>query len=249
MDFYIETIINILNETTQTNLKSDLNNLFGHPSTLDELVNTFKSFGDSQKKSIIAKIKSVQRQPNTLIYHASPSQNAENIQKDGLKLTKGLRSGVFGDTKTVDNLGIFLSEDEELAKAFAENKIEKGFQYPVVFAFELLTYNLLDMTDWKNVPKKIKDFCLKKITEYEGEVVKKPSGEDYFWFLDQKEIVDLIKQEGFHGVKFPESPTTRKMLGRYKESNQNSYMIFDPKHLRLYRNLLKMNDLFNFLQS
>lgn len=171
---------------------------------------------------------------NNVLYHGTTYDIADEIIKNGFKLTKGKRSGFLGAEKEVENLGIFLSDNKALAYAYGKNRDKYDGRNTTVLKVAVEYKNIIDMSDWKMIPLEIRKKCLSVLSNYEQKKVTKPTQNDMFWFFDRLEIVEFIKSKGYDGIKFLESKKTKKELG-VPNVSAFTYMIFDPQILRIVR--------------
>ena len=184
------------------------------------------------------------------VFHGAPAKAAGAIKEEGFSLTEGLRSGFLGGDKKVKSQAIFLTEDRSAARAFGSNKA--AFPSDVeVFGVRADVRNTLDMSDWSGVPKSIRDDAMSRLSKYDGSELTEPRAEDFFWFLDQPEIVNNIKSHGFDSVRFVEDADTIKILG--VDGPVSTLAVFDPKRLHMpkepYRGLSGARDFIRSRQA
>jgi hypothetical protein len=166
-----------------------------------------------------------------VLFHGAPNKVIDAIRAEGFKLTKGQRTGLFGDTNLVHNQAIFLSEDEKLARSFGANRDPHEGRDSGVLEVRADIRKTLDMTKWQAVPKDLRKLAIDLITEYDGSNIRKPRQEDLFWLIDQPAFVDVVKKR-YDSVRFSESRATKKHFGLEKTGG-DTIAVFDPKKLHL----------------
>ena len=157
------------------------------------------------------------------LYHGAPQKHAEDIRKNGFKITKGQRSrGLQGleYTVNVDNQGIFLTDSKQMAYFFGSNRSDYENDWKMFTCY--VDETKIISTD--KIPLNIKRICLKLFNDYYGSNLKSIPDRDWFWILDKPEIITMIKNLGYNGVKFKESNSIKKLSG----SDGHTYLIFDP---------------------
>ena len=184
------------------------------------------------------------------VFHGAPKKAAGAIKEKGFALKEGLRGGFFGGDKKVKNQAIFLTEDKAAARSFGSNKADFPADVEVL-SVRADVRNTLDMSDWLEVPKSIRDDAMSRLRKYDGSELTEPRAEDFFWFLDQPEIVNKIKSHGFDSVRFFEDASTTKALG--VDGPVSTLAVFDPKKLHMpkepYRGLSGARDFIRSRQA
>ena len=171
------------------------------------------------------------KESTEILYHGTSKKIKQDILNSGFKLTTGKRSGTFGAVREVENLGIFLTNSRELAWGFAENRFDR--QDSAIIKVQVNTSNFLNMMSWnKTIDKDIKKKGQELILAYYGVKKTKPGVEQYWWLLDQKDFVNLIKQKGFDGVIIEESKTVKRNLG-VSGQDIKTYFVIDPKLIKI----------------
>jgi len=166
------------------------------------------------------------------LYHGTTNAIAEKIKKSGFKLTQGVRSGFLGSEKNIKNQAIFLSDDKSLARAYGANRDPHEGRDAQVLEVKADIKNTLDMTKWgSQIPLEIRKMALKILSDYEGKKIRKPAQEDMYWMIDQPEIVQVIKDEGYDSIRFSESRTTKKTLDIM--GSGDTIAVFDPSKLHI----------------
>jgi hypothetical protein len=184
------------------------------------------------------------------LFHSTSPPVAKKIMAGGFELTTGLRQGILGGNSEVQNLAIFTTDDKAHAQAYGNNRTswDQG-NVGVTLDVRADINNTLDLTNWKAVPRDIKRLCLQMISEWEGEKIRRPRQHDYFWFIDQPEIVDLIKSKGYDSVRFAESTRTKKEFGLTKDAG-DTIAIFDPKKVHVVKDVrMHLGDFIQYIRS
>lgn len=201
---------------------------------INNLRRIVNEISDKDKQLLTDFIKHVNQEAtkncNEKLYHGTP--HYEDIRDEGFKLTKGKRAGFLGGNREVDNLGIFLTDSNELAKFYGENR---GMDYEVLE----VCYrggDILDIHNDSKVNKEIKRLGVKLLNDYEGSNKSRLAKSDYWWIFDQPKVINLIKEKGYNGVKFKESPNVVKQSG---VKDGFTYLIFNPNDLFLYKKPIK----------
>lgn len=235
--------------------------------TIQELIGIVKNQNDMKdkierlnredKQELLSAIKDInqksrQRYSNMLtLYHGTTNPIATKILSGGFQLGKGKRSGFLGSEKVVNNLAIFLSDTKVLARAYGSNRDPHDGRDTRVLEVKANIKNPLDMSIWSGkIPRSIRDVALETLSEYEGRRITRPKQEDMFWMIDQPEIVEAIKEEGFDSVIFVESRATKKALGVNPKEHAATYAVFKPQDIHIVRDaLVNMEDLYNHIVS
>ena len=180
------------------------------------------------------------------LYHGTDDKSARDIKDKGFRLTEGRRSGFLGAQRKVRNQAIFLSSDKGLARAFGENRTDKG--YPEVVEAKGDLGPTLDFNNWSKVPKEIRDFARSLILKESGREGRKPQQGDLFGLLDSPEMVNLIKSYGYDAVRFREDRGTLKELG--VKGKPDTIAVLDPSRLHIPKFPLKtLKDLRSFARE
>jgi len=171
----------------------------------------------------------------TTLYHGAPENGlgADNklinihqeIMANGFQLTRGRRGGAFGSNYFVENLGIFLSDQKNLAQFFANNRDERG--YGKVIECKVDTTRLLDSGMAKGDLVKLGVTLLNK---YNGTSKTKLAMKDWWWLVDQPAFVNRIKQDDHTGVKFKENASVRRSANAF---DGHTFFIFDPSSIHI----------------
>lgn len=230
------------------NTKEEILSLLDYPENEKQTKNNFLNLSKDKKQEVINKLENINKHRlKNEMYHGTTNAIADEIKKNGFKLTKGQRSGFMGSDKTVENLGIFLSDDSNLAKGYGVNRDKHDGRDTAVLTVIPNINKTLDMTKWDStIPLSIRKLGLVLVSEEEGKNIKKPAQSDMFWLADQKEFIDKIKTEGYDSIKFKESSATKKALGVAK-SDANTYMVFDPDKIKIKKGVKTFRDLVEYL--
>tara|TARA_Y100000310_G_scaffold72876_1_gene69027 strand:+ start:2865 stop:3584 length:720 start_codon:yes stop_codon:yes gene_type:complete len=180
-----------------------------------------------QKEFDVLRQEATQLDPEWIeLYHGSPIQKAQNIKDQGFELGEGQRTGFMGSTKTVNNQGIFLTDNKPLANYFGSNRSTYGNDYEILTSYVDST----NIMDFNNAPREIVKLGLQIINTYENTKKTRLAQRDWWWLLDQEEFISSIKQHGFTGVKFIESYAINRSAG---SQGGYSYLIFDPNTIKI----------------
>lgn len=177
------------------------------------------------------------------LYHGTKRDRAEKIKASGFELTKGERSGFMGSSEFVENQGIFLTDSKQLAHLFGENRGERDYEILTVHASVNNLFTEADML------RDIKKAALKLINDYNGTKSTRIPKREWWWLLDQKEFISLLKSKGYQGVKFKEAPSVLKQAGT---SEAHTYLIFDPDKIMVekgHTQLTTFTDLYDHFKS
>ena len=228
-----------------------LKNLIGNPNSEEQLKDILKLLNDKQKKQLFNIVEQINNNNNNnnFLYHGTTNKIADDILKNGFKITSGKRSGFMGAEKNVQNQGIFLSDNKELAFAYGANRDKYDGKDTIVLKVIPKLYNIFDMTSWnKSIPNEIKKICLKTLSKYEGKQIKKPTQSDMFSLMDQPNVIESIKQLSFDAVKFSESRKTKKELNIDPDIVAHTFLVFNPDNLSIHKNKISnITDLFNYI--
>jgi len=155
------------------------------------------------------------------LYHGTPHEVADLIQKDGFRLTKGQRSlGFLGATYSVDNQGIFLTDSKPLAHYFGANRADGSANYRLLTCYVDATHIL----DAASPPRDIVRLGLDLLAR-DGQKYTRIPIHRWWWLLDRPEFVDALKARGYTGVRFKEDTATRRAAGTM---DGHTYFVFDP---------------------
>jgi hypothetical protein len=136
-----------------------------------------------------------------------------------------------------------------VAASYGSNRSEHGNDLEVVEARANLK-NGLDMTSWgRQIPEEIRKAALAAISEWEGRRIRKPRQEDIYWFVDQPEIVDMIKKMGYDHVIFGESSASHRSLGVDPKTAGPTYAVFYPELLHIPKPPMNIGNLFDYLKN
>lgn len=81
--------------------------------------------------------------------------------------------------------------------------------------------------------------------DYNGSKLKSIADRDWFWLLDQTEIVNMIKNKGYTGVQFREGAATKRLAG---VKDGHTYLIFDPASIQIKeRDGMTIKDFYEWL--
>jgi len=169
----------------------------------------------------------------TKLYHGAPERSRVGdryldihgeIVRDGFKLTKGRRTIGLGDY-LVDNLGIFLSDSKSIAQFFGDNRDDHGRGR--VIECRVDTRRLYDSSVAKG---EIAAVGLSLINEYKGTTKTKLALRDWWWLVDQPELVNMVQQTGFTGILFKETTGVRRAANSF---DGHTFFIFDPKSIHI----------------
>jgi hypothetical protein len=198
-------------------------------------------------KSIIKNINAEANRGSTELYHGTTHSIASDIKKNGFKISKGVRSGFMGHTWEVDNQGIFLSDDKSVADAYGRNRdAYDGRDSEVLTVYGSLG-KTLDMTEWSaKIPKDVKTLCLRLLSDRAERTIKAPKIVDMFWLMDQPELIKYISVK-YDTIIFREDPQTLKELGINRNSKAKTYMVLDPKRLKVRSQIVTIKDLANYI--
>ena len=163
------------------------------------------------------------------LFHGAPNNVIKAIQSQGFKLTEGQRTGLFGNTKLVQNLALFLSEDKNLARGFGANRDPHGGSESGVLEVKADINQTLDMS---NLPQLLAKLARRLVSEWEGRRVRQLRQEDLHWLMDSPEFVAAIKTDGYDSVRFAESTASKHALGLDATAG-DTYVVFDPQRLHL----------------
>lgn len=242
----VEKIDNLLNENNKKILRDLLNN----PQTVNDIDNAISNMDKESKKKVLDIIRDVSKgESKYTLYHGTTNKIADDIIERGFRVTTGKRSGFMGSEREVQNLGIFLSDSEQLAHAYGANRDKYDGKDTTVLTVYPQISNMLDMRTWNSkIPLDIRKTSLEALSREEGKEIKKPTKEDMYWLMDQPEIVNLIKQNGYDSVVFSESPQTKRELGVSSSIKANTYLVFEPSKLKVKRKLKTKEELLKFLR-
>jgi len=205
-------------------------------SSYDELEEKIKKLNSKEAEEILAWVRELNDDHikkklgiTKLLYHGSPQKK---IEKEGLQITKGERSGFMGSTRTVQNQGIFLTDSKRMARFFGENRAENRSDAVVYEAFVKLG-KVLDLTNPSSLSGPLKKLGLKLINEDERISKTKLATKDVWKLLDMPDFTKTVKTEGYDTVRFKEEPHVNKASG---EASSHTYMVFDPANIILRNN-------------
>jgi hypothetical protein len=178
------------------------------------------------------------------LYHGAPQKHAEDIRKNGFKITKGKRSGGITGLEyeeEVDNQGIFLTDSKPMAQFFGSNRSDYENDWKMFTCYVDST----KIVSSDNMALDIKRVGLRLINDYNGSKLKSIADRDWFWLLDQTEIVNMIKNKGYTGVQFREGAATKRLAG---VKDGHTYLIFDPASIQIKeRDGMTIKDFYEWL--
>jgi hypothetical protein len=214
-----------------------LRRVLANITSVGELETTLSSLPSGDKERLKQSVKEInenylqQFEDMPRLYHGTTSDIARKIKESGFRLTEGRRSGFLGAERRVKNQAIFLSDDKGFARAYGANRDPYGGADTEVLEVRANIKNTLDMRKWGgHIPKDLRKLMLKKLSDYEGEEVKRPKQEDMFWLLDQPEVIQMMKKLGYDSARISESRATRRALGIRSGSTM---AVLDPKNLHI----------------
>lgn len=200
-------------------------------------------------QKIMTKTRDGQVPENALkLFHGAPRVAAEDIKKNGFKLTKGRRSGFMGAINHVENQGIFLTDAKGLAGYFGSNRSEYGHDYEVLTCY----VEPSGIADISSIPRPIIRWGLEALQRWDGVKRTRIPMREWWWLLDKPEFVNQIKAEGFTGIRFREDKTVLKAANReFNSAEGHTYMIFDPSMIRVEgKDIIRtVHDFFLWLQD
>lgn len=178
------------------------------------------------------------------VFHGAPRKAAEDIKANGFKLTKGRRGGFMGAIRHVDNNGIFLTDSKALARYFGSNRSEYGSDYEMLSCF-IDPSHVLDTT---KAPREIEKIGLAIIQKWDGSTPRRIPVAEWWWLMDNKEFVEVLKQKGYTGARFREDRAVRKEAGVTAEAN--TFCVFDPTAIKvLAKEIMRVRDFYEWLKD
>ena len=155
------------------------------------------------------------------LYHGAPYSIASMIKEKGFEVGEGKRQGFMGWTETVQNQGIFLTDNPSMARFFGENRSDDPRDANVVACY----VDVSKLMSFQNVPRDIVNLGLSLVNTYNKTRKTRLAIRDWWWLMDNPTFVEAIKKHGFTGVSFREDPVL-KMAGM-------TYLIFDPSTIKV----------------
>ena len=140
---------------------------------------------------------------------------------EGFALGKGQRSGFMGATFTVDNQGIFLSDNKQAARFFGEDRSGSPGEAQVLTCYA----DTSRVMPAEQAPREILRLGVSIINKYDNSNKSRLAVRDWWRLLDRGEFVSAIKKMGYTGVSFREDAFLN-LPGR-------TYLIFDPSTIKI----------------
>ncbi len=216
-----------------------LNELF---NTNGLKLDTFENFMDSLKYIPKEQLEELQAQLRDInkelmlplhglakLYHGTPTDIAQIIDREGYKLTMGQRGGFMGAINHVMNKGIFLTDSKRLAIYYGSNRSKYGQDYKVLECYVDTTHIL----DCDKAPLDIRKLGIELMFKWDGIKRTKIPVAEWWWLLDHDEFVNLIKGHGYTGVRFKEDKAMRKQAD---DVMAHTIMIFNPSDIKELKN-------------
>jgi len=166
----------------------------------------------------------------TVLYHGTSAKRKQSILNNGFQNTEGERGGFMGSVHTVQNQGMFLTDDRNLAHYFGENRADGRWDTEVIECY----VDVSRILDTNQAPQEVIKLGLKLINDYNGTKNSRIPKREWWWLMDQPEFITSIKELGYTGVKFRESPSILSV----SKSSGNTFLIFDPSTIVLKEELL-----------
>lgn len=225
----------ILDLSSMDNFRTSLGKLRrDNPTAFQKLSDKFEKLRAEKRAPIENK---------TTLFHGTTTKRKDNILENGFQNTEGERSGFMGATYKVENQGVFLTDNKELARFFGNNRANGAWDTHILECY----VDVSNVLDAGNPPREVVKAGLKIINDYNGTQNTRIPKREWWWLMDQPEFVEIVKNMGFTGIKFQESPLTLKEVG---SPSGNTFLIFNPSSITLKQNVtFTVNDFIEWLKN